>query len=112
MIICFRQYDILSGPLLHLAHTVGVIILPYHCRLDPEEGTVELLGRMKFVDTYADIDSKYGEIKTDIIADTTKTEKRAKKTGVDNSNVPKKRKRISKLEFSSSITDMTTETCS
>ena len=40
------------GPLLHDAFTAGVQILPYHCRLDPKEGTVTLLGRLPFVDKY------------------------------------------------------------
>ena len=38
--------------LLHEASVAGVHILPYHCRLDPSAGTVSLLGRLPFVDTY------------------------------------------------------------
>ena len=46
--------DPLYGPALHEAAAAGVLILPYHCRLDPEAGTVSLQGRIPFVDTYAD----------------------------------------------------------
>ena len=103
----------LSGPLLHLAHTAGVLILPYHCRLDPEEGTVELLGRIPFIDTYANMgtDSKYGETKTDITNDTIDAEINIKRSSLKKTNIPKKRMKTNQTEYSTSISDMTTETC-
>ena len=44
--------DPLYGPLLHEAAVAGVLILPYHCRLDPEDGTVTLLGKLPFIDKF------------------------------------------------------------
>ncbi len=38
--------------LLHEAAAAGVVVLPYRCALDPEAGTVTLLDRLPFVDTY------------------------------------------------------------
>lgn len=40
--------------LLHQAFTAGVVILPYRCALDPDAGTVTLLDRVPFVDTYVE----------------------------------------------------------
>ena len=48
------ELDPRYGPLLHDAFTAGVQILPYHCRLDPKDGTVTLLGRLPFVDKFID----------------------------------------------------------
>ena len=52
--ICIAAFfHLFPGPLLHDAHEAGVLILPYHCRLDPSSSSVTLLGRLPFVDLYA-----------------------------------------------------------
>jgi sugar fermentation stimulation protein A len=42
------------GKIVSIAAAGGVEILPYYCRLCPDKGTVELLGKLPFVDTYKD----------------------------------------------------------
>ena len=55
---------IYSGPLLHEAAVTGVHILPYHCRLNPHTATVELLGRLPFIDLHTDgTDKKESDVK-------------------------------------------------
>ena len=73
---------------------------------------MELLGRIPFIDTYASTDSKYGESNTDSNTDTINTEINTKKSSIKKSNTPKKRIKINKVEYSTSISDMTTERCS
>ena len=81
-----------TGPLLHEAAVAGVQIMPYHCRLDPLTATVQLLGLLPFVDTYANP-----------TLDSTDT--------VESTGVKGKRKRTKKVEDknATSIMDMTTE---
>ena len=53
-----------SGPLLHEAAETGVHILPYHCRLNPHTATVELLGRLPFIDVHTgSTDKKESDVK-------------------------------------------------
>lgn len=47
------QYDLEYRKLLSQAAKVGVKILCYHCKLDPRGGTVSLLGKLPFIDTYS-----------------------------------------------------------
>lgn len=37
------------GQTLRAAHDAGVVILPYHCKLDPLEKTVEIMGRLPYI---------------------------------------------------------------
>jgi hypothetical protein len=70
----------------------GVQIMPYHCRLDPLTATVQLLGLLPFVDTYANptVDN------TNTVEGTKKTRKRKRTVNVQDMNA-------------STIMDMTTE---
>lgn len=69
----------------------GVQIMPYHCRLDPITATVQLLGLLPFVDTYANP-----------TVDSTNT--------AENTQIKGKRKRNKQAEDkdATSIMDMTT----
>ena len=46
------QYDTEYRKLLSQASDAGVLILPYHCTLNPELGTITLVGKLPFIDTY------------------------------------------------------------
>lgn len=49
------SFDPTYGKLLSRASQVGVKILPYVCKLDPTDGTIELIRKVPFVDTYLDM---------------------------------------------------------
>ena len=84
---------IYSGPLLHQAAVTGVHILPYHCRLNPHTATVELLGRLPFIDLHTD--------------STDKTESNVKEINNQISDKRRKTKKDEKVSGVSTITDMT-----
>ena len=79
--------------MLHEAAVTGVHILPYHCRLNPHTATVELLGRLPFIDLHTDSTDK---TETDV--------KEIKKQIADKKRKTKKDEKVSGV---SSITDMT-----
>mmetsp|Transcript_17866 Transcript_17866/g.17192 ORF Transcript_17866/g.17192 Transcript_17866/m.17192 type:complete len:134 (+) Transcript_17866:1027-1428(+) len=85
------------GVLLHEAFVAGVSILPYHCRLDPTKGTVELLGRLPFIDLYSN----------GIVI---KAVKRKKRTvpAIEGNLSPRKKIKVESV-VGSSIMDMTVE---
>ena len=83
------------GPLLHEAFVAGVKILPYHCRLNPHTATVELLGRLPFIDLHTD--------------STDKTENEVKEVKKQIMSVKKRKlKKDNMIENVSRISDMTT----
>jgi DNA-binding sugar fermentation-stimulating protein len=49
------SFDPTYGKLLSRASQAGVRILPYVCKLDPVDGTIELIRQIPFVDTYLDL---------------------------------------------------------
>jgi len=49
------SFDPTYGKLLSQASQAGVRILPYVCKLDPVDGTIELIRQIPFVDTYLDL---------------------------------------------------------
>lgn len=83
------------GPLLHEAFVAGVKILPYHCRLNPHTATVELLGRLPFIDLHTD--------------STVETENEVKETKKQLMSIKKRKlKKDDMIESVSSVGDMTT----
>ena len=93
---------LIIGPLLHEAALAGVQIIPYSCRLDPQTQSVELLDRLPFIDTYADMSTAPSPLL-------------ARKNKLSHEEINKKernkssKKRIKKEVEITSITDMTTE---
>lgn len=47
-----KDKDPIYHALLNEAEKAGVLILPYTCNLDPQLGTVELIGKVPFIDAY------------------------------------------------------------
>lgn len=94
--ISYHAIWIFSGPLLHKAFVAGVKILPYHCRLNPHTATVELLGRLPFIDLHPD--------------STDKTESEVKETKKQLMSTKKRKlKKDDKIENVSRISDMTVD---
>ena len=90
-----------SGPLLHEAAAAGVQIIPYSCRLNPLTSSVELLGRLPFIDMYADI-------KTDISTSSIENNRNFDTDASDKIDNKKKKKRTKKYDDNTTIMDMTT----
>ena len=90
------------GPLLHEAALEGVQIIPYRCRLNPHTRSVELLHRLPFIDTYADVSTE----PSSLIASKNKLSNE-EINGKEGNKVSKKR--IKKEINITSIMDMTTD---
>ena len=90
------------GPLLHEAALAGVQIIPYSCRLNPHTKSVELLDRLPFIDTYADMSTGPSLLlaRKNKLSDEEINEKERNK---------RSKKRIKKEVEITSIMDMTTE---